>query len=113
MMQQGGVSKATKTLNLSEEKGNIWILVEGDRWSNKSPAIGLPRIMGCCMMSLRGVQVGNSEWDVSRTDVPMLDEQMQCLFMTPFPTLGKNSVSKHHISQPLFSHKNHLDFSVG
>ena len=67
-MQQGGVSKATKTLNLSEEKGNIWILVEGDRWSNKSPAIGLPHhcIMGCCMMSLRGVQVGNSEWDVSR-----------------------------------------------
>lgn len=29
-MQQGGVSKATKTLNLSEEKGNIWIF--GGRW---------------------------------------------------------------------------------
>lgn len=69
-------------------------------------------IMGCCMMSLRGVQVGNSEWQ-SSTDVPMLDEQMPCLFMTPSPTLGKNSVSKHHISQPLFSHKNHPDFSVG
>lgn len=32
----------------------------------------------------------------------MLDEQMPCLFMTPSPTLGKNSVSKHHISQPQF-----------
>lgn len=45
-MQQGGVSKATKTLNLSEEKGNIWILVEGDRWSNKSPVIGTTALWG-------------------------------------------------------------------
>lgn len=62
MMQQGGVSKATKTLNLSEEKGNIWILVEGDRWSNKSPAIGLPHhcIMGLYEASKLGIVSGMS-----------------------------------------------------
>ena len=35
-------------------------------------------IMGCCMMSLRGVQVGNREWDVSRWQSTTVVQMYPC-----------------------------------